>query len=356
MKNTLRIGWIFAGCFLGAGFVSGQELWQFFGHFGIPGIAGLVISIVILMLLGIMIMGIARTAGTSRMDEIVYFGAGKVFEYAVGVFQVVFLFGIVTVTVAGAGELAEMLTGVKPYIASAVMTLIIIAIAITGEEGIAHVFSVCVPLIVLSTVVIAVISQFEFGNVTEKVQTPDNVLLPNWIIASFTYAAYNIFSSVGVIAPFGKETLNRKLAVKGIIFGGAVLLTVSAGILTALSKYQPALTEGLPMLALSMALSPVFGYIYGLMLLCGFLGSSTSSLVAIDHYLSEKYSFFKKRKKLFAVIIGIFAYALSLFGFGNLIGTVYPIFGYVSVVLIIVMTVNYVRLKKKGLTNNKSNI
>ena len=27
----------YAGCFLGAGFVSGQELWQFFGEFGVKG-------------------------------------------------------------------------------------------------------------------------------------------------------------------------------------------------------------------------------------------------------------------------------------------------------------------------------
>ena len=29
--SLLRLGVVFAGCFLGAGYVSGQELWQFFG-------------------------------------------------------------------------------------------------------------------------------------------------------------------------------------------------------------------------------------------------------------------------------------------------------------------------------------
>ena len=40
-ESALRLGFTFAGCYLGAGYVSGQELWQFFGCFGWQGIAGL---------------------------------------------------------------------------------------------------------------------------------------------------------------------------------------------------------------------------------------------------------------------------------------------------------------------------
>ena len=36
-ESALRLGFTYAGCFLGAGYVSGQELWQFFGRFGEKG-------------------------------------------------------------------------------------------------------------------------------------------------------------------------------------------------------------------------------------------------------------------------------------------------------------------------------
>ena len=39
-ESALRLGFTFAGCYLGAGYVSGQELWQFFGCFGWQGIGG----------------------------------------------------------------------------------------------------------------------------------------------------------------------------------------------------------------------------------------------------------------------------------------------------------------------------
>ena len=35
------LAFTYVGCFLGAGFISGQELWQFFGNFGNWGYVGL---------------------------------------------------------------------------------------------------------------------------------------------------------------------------------------------------------------------------------------------------------------------------------------------------------------------------
>ena len=46
--GTLRLALTFAGCFLGAGYVSGQELWQYFGAFGARGLLGLVLAVALL--------------------------------------------------------------------------------------------------------------------------------------------------------------------------------------------------------------------------------------------------------------------------------------------------------------------
>ena len=44
--GALNLGLAFAGCFLGAGYVSGQELWQYFGAFGARGLLGLALAVV----------------------------------------------------------------------------------------------------------------------------------------------------------------------------------------------------------------------------------------------------------------------------------------------------------------------
>ena len=46
--NAGSIGLTFAGSFLGAGYVSGQELWQFFGSFGGGGLLGVLAAMALL--------------------------------------------------------------------------------------------------------------------------------------------------------------------------------------------------------------------------------------------------------------------------------------------------------------------
>lgn len=69
--SVTRIAFLFSGCFLGAGFVSGQELWQFFGCFGRGGFWGLAISAVLFALCGILLIRLAQISGVKEMDETV---------------------------------------------------------------------------------------------------------------------------------------------------------------------------------------------------------------------------------------------------------------------------------------------
>ena len=43
--GVLPLAFTYVGCFLGAGFVSGQELWQFFGAFGGLGFLGFAVAV-----------------------------------------------------------------------------------------------------------------------------------------------------------------------------------------------------------------------------------------------------------------------------------------------------------------------
>ena len=50
--KTFSLAFTYVGCFLGAGFISGQELWQFFGAFGNWGYVGFVLAALRWLLLG----------------------------------------------------------------------------------------------------------------------------------------------------------------------------------------------------------------------------------------------------------------------------------------------------------------
>ncbi|SDI71827.1 hypothetical protein [Natribacillus halophilus] len=52
MKDILRVAGAYVGIIVGAGFASGQEIIQFFTSFGMWGIAGAIVTIILFPLLG----------------------------------------------------------------------------------------------------------------------------------------------------------------------------------------------------------------------------------------------------------------------------------------------------------------
>ena len=342
--NSFNIAWLFAGCFLGAGFVSGQELWQFFGEFSSWGIAGLVISITLLSVLGLMIIRTAALSDTGEMDKVIISDGPKFLGFLAGALQWVFMIGVVVIMIAGAGELIEMMTGIDHRVGGAVFTFFLALLALLGTSGVSSVFSVCVPVITVMSVIFSVVSLIKFEPEPVGSVSGTNDLLPGWGIAAVTYAAYNIFSSIGILSPFGKSVKERKTAVKGIVLGGLVLLVISLSILSALRNRPSSLEASLPMLKIATDISFAAGCVYAVLLMGGLLGTSLSCLVAVKTFAEAKSEKIRKFRVIFTVLLGAVCYLLSLVGFADLIGTVYPIFGYISAVFMLLMTFNYIKI------------
>lgn len=96
-----KLAFLFAGCFLGAGFVSGQELWQFFGCFGGWGFAGLAVSAVLFALCGILLIRLAQISGVQELDETVIRWNIPWLRHTMAFLQCLFLFSVVAIMMAG---------------------------------------------------------------------------------------------------------------------------------------------------------------------------------------------------------------------------------------------------------------
>lgn len=104
--GTLRLGLAFAGCFLGAGYVSGQELWQYFGAFGTHGLLGLVLAIALLGGTGVLLLRLSARTGIEAMDALIVRADIPWLRTLVGVLTAALLFGVVCIMAAGIGALA----------------------------------------------------------------------------------------------------------------------------------------------------------------------------------------------------------------------------------------------------------
>ena len=103
--NVFRLGLLFAGCFLGAGYVSGQELRQYFVVYGAKGYLGLLVAVAILYIFGVLCLRMAQRTGLTGADELVVPWRAPWLHALVMVLESLFLFALVTIMCAGVGAL-----------------------------------------------------------------------------------------------------------------------------------------------------------------------------------------------------------------------------------------------------------
>ena len=105
--NVFRLGLLFAGCFLGAGYVSGQELRQYFVVYGAKGFLGLLAAVAILYIFGVLCLRMAQRTGLTGADELVVPWRAPWLHALVMVLESLFLFALVTIMCAALEQLPE---------------------------------------------------------------------------------------------------------------------------------------------------------------------------------------------------------------------------------------------------------
>ena len=212
---------IFTGSFLGAGFVSGQEIMQFFGVFGNMGIVGMFLSIGLFGLFGYMFMYIAKKENITAIDQIILGDGKTILHHFFNVMSLIFLFGVTVIMLAGAGSLVNELFGVPYFVGSAFLAVFLAVLSMKGIKGILIVSQMVVPFLLVLVVIISVWSVVEFqpARAAGTLAQDENPLLGNWFLATISFFSYNILAALAVLAPAALRTPDMKTVIKGIIQG-----------------------------------------------------------------------------------------------------------------------------------------
>ena len=130
-----RLALTFAGCFLGAGYVSGQELWQYFGAFGGMGLPGLAAALALLGGVSLVLLQLSARTGIETMDALLIRADIPWLRTAVGALAALLLFGVVCIMTAGIGALLEQMLGVPAWLGCAGAVALIAVCAWFGLGG-----------------------------------------------------------------------------------------------------------------------------------------------------------------------------------------------------------------------------
>lgn len=348
--NARSVALTFAGSFLGAGYVSGQELWQFFGAFGARGLVGVAASMTLLAAFGLALMNIIANTGVAEMDTVlVPWEKLHWLRCVSSTLQLILLFGVAAIMYAGGGALLCQLFSLPAWLGSVFMAVCVTLVALRGLRGTVGAFSLIVPIIVALTLLFGAMALVRCGLhiPTGSAATGSNPLMRSAALAAVNFAFYNFFGSVGILAPLGGAAASGRDARRGVLLGTTLLLVIAYSVLLSVMTTPETAEAELPMLALAYTLSRPLGYLYGILLLLCMYGSALSMTVAIVTYASGRSPRIAARRTGFIVVLGACAFAGSLVGFGDLIGVVYPIFGYCSSLFLVCLLIHAAQVRRE---------
>lgn len=236
----MAVGLAYVGAVVGAGFASGQEIYQFFSRHGSMGTGGLVLAGALLFLVG---RG-ALLAGARGRTTLPTLLAGHYRPPAAGwldrAASVLLAAGLVVVAAAG-GSVLHQLTGV-PAPAASLATLIGVAlVAARGSSAMLSANAVLVPALLLVTAVVAGASP----------HTLVGVSTPGWWLSAGLYVSYNLFTGLVVLLALGARLPEGRGATRAAALGGCLLTALGLEIHSALLAAPAARTLDLPLLALA---------------------------------------------------------------------------------------------------------
>jgi len=348
MKESTRIAGAFIGLIVGAGFASGQEVLQFFTNFGWVSILGACVATILFAFLGMNLTQLGSRLQTNSHKNVIYYICGSYLGIVVDIIITFFLFGVTAVMMAGAGSIFEQQFGIPSIIGNIIMTVLTIVTVCFNIQRVISIIGLVTPFLLVLVIIIAVYSfiTMDMGfNELQQIADKQNAAASNWGLGALLYVSYNIAAGAAMLIVMGGTIKDEKKAGFGGIFGGIglgiLILLINLGMLTKLNKITDV---DMPILFLANEISPIFGMLMSIVLLGMIYNTAVGMLYAFTaRVIKPELPTFK----MFVVLFGIVAFSASFIGFTKLVGTIYPITGYLGFILIASITITWLRGKQR---------
>lgn len=326
-----RIAAIYAGTVMGAGFASGQELTQFFVVHGHMGLIGLLVITVLFAWLGITILKISYMIKATSYHHLLYYACGKKIGTILDCIITVFLFGVLTVMLAGSGTLFRDTLDLPYSIGIGVMAFSMLATLLRGINGIATVNLIITPLLTIITTFIALYSlSYHDWNMAIFHMPVSSGSMPaaHWLLSSLLYFSYNLVLSTTVLVPLGSSIAQRPVRIMGSIIGSLLLLLLAGLIILVVMVHYPLSPEyEIPMLYIAESQHFFHHAAYIFIFAAAMYTTGLACLYGCTTKLTAVTGLSQTAALLVLITLGI---VLSYVGFTALVSVIFTLFGYAT--------------------------
>ena len=344
--KIFQIATVFIGTIVGAGLASGKEITQFFTTFGSKSFIGIILCGIFYIAMGTIISKIALLYKLNSYTDVMKVISPNILGKLTGIITTLYLISSASIILAGSGALINQFFGVPKLIGSLLMLILASIFLLRGTDGLIEVNSFIVPALITTMTTITIL-YFIFCR--DMVTVENIVSFPPkkegiWL-STLLYAGYNVLCCSGVLAPLSTQMKKSRTMTIGISVGALGLTILCCMINLMLTINQPYIYEyEIPLLFIAQRFGPLIQAILLVVIWLEMFSTEVSDVYSISKSLEQTFNI---KFKLGIFIVLAFALPISQIGFGNLISTLYPLFGLLSLIFITQCVVYYFKHKKE---------
>lgn len=337
MKEELikifQIAVVFIGTIVGAGLASGKEITQFFTSFGIKSFLGIILCGIFYIFIGTLISKISVNYKLDSYSDVMKIISPNIFGKLTGVITTLYLISSASIILAGSGALINQFFGIPKIAGSLIMLALASFFLLRGTDGLIEVNSFIVPSLIFTMTLITILyfifcrDMVTVSNIMKFSPKKEGI----WI-STILYAGYNTLCSSGVLVPLSNKMKKSKTMVTGICFGALGLTALCCMINLLLTVNQPYIYDyEIPLLFVSQRFGAIIQALLLMIIWLEMFSTEVSDVYSISKTLEQSFKI-KFKRGIFLVLA--VALPISQIGFTNLISTLYPAFGVLSLIFI----------------------
>lgn len=335
MKRTISIALAFVGLMVGAGFATGQEVIQYFIAFGPWGFAGAVVSGILMAVTGAVILQLGSYFLAEEHFSVFRNVSHPIISRIMDWCVIVTLFCLGFVMLAGAGSNLEQQFGLKAWIGSAIMLVLVMATGFLDVDRVSNIIGAITPLVIVAVIFLFIYALLHLPENLEplhELAESNDSPIPSWWLAALNYNGLCLLMGVSMCLVIGGTNSDLKSAWRGGLAGGAVFMIMLVMEFSALYlNIETVQGSDVPTLELFNSISPVLSFIMVWII----FGMIYNTAIGMFYALGRRLTASNPSRFHVVYLIGCLAgFAVSFVGFKTLLTAVFPILGYLGILLV----------------------
>ena len=349
-KRAVAISMAFIGVVVGAGFASGQEALQYFVAFGNMGLWGVLLASALMIITGVAILQLGSYFQADEHTAVYDKISGPIVSRVLDWGTLATLFSIGFVMFAGGGStLNQQFESVPVWVGGAIMLVLVLLVGLLDVDKVSSVIGAITPFIiifvVLATGYTIIVTDVDWSSANDFAVNNVESPLSNWWLAALNYTGLNVMCAVSMSIVIGGNILdNRAVGVGGLIGGFFYLLLLALLVVSLYMVAPDVYHQDLPVLTLINNVNPILGYFMTFIIYGMVFNTAIGMFYAMGKRLTRK-----KPKLFYPVYAGacVVGFILSFIGFKQLVSSVYPILGWIGLLMIAVMVISWITQRDK---------